>query len=389
MAKKRRIILFVIISVAVVVALVVWFKRPKPIPVLLTKVEIGEVERTVTNTRAGTLKACRRAKLSPSIGGQIASLPVHEGEHVKAGQTLFVIWNDDLLAQVALAKSEYQASQARAKEACVQADVSKRDAERLSKLLKKGLASDEDTDKAIGLAQAQRASCEASKSNIDVNKSRIAVAQATLERSRLTAPFDGTIAEVNGELGEYVTPSPIGIPTPPAIDLLDTSCLYVSAPIDEVDAPEIKAGMKARISLDAFGRKFLSGLVRRVAPYVVDVEKQARTVDIEVEILSQPKGLNMLPGYSADAEVILDAHKGTLRIPTEALLEGNKVYVYDPDDHTISEVPVKVGLSNWQQTEILEGLQAGQQIVASIDREGLADGVLVKPEKNNKKTSSP
>jgi HlyD family secretion protein len=389
MVKKRRILFFLILSVVVVVAVVTWVKRPKPIAVILAKVETGEVERTVTNTRAGTLKACRRAKLSPSIGGQIANLPVREGDSVKAGQILFEIWNDDLLAQVALAKSEFQASQARAKEACVQAEVSEREAERLNKLLKKGLASDEGADKAMGLAQARRAACEAVKSSIDVNESKIAVAQANLRRTRLTAPFDGIIAEVNGELGEYVTPSPIGIPTPPAVDLLDTSCLYVAAPIDEVDAPEIKAGMTARISLDAFGRDFLPGEVRRVAPYVLDVEKQARTVDIEVEILSHSKELNMLPGYSADVEVVLDEHKGTLYIPTEALLEGHKVYVYDAEDHTITEVAVKVGLSNWQATEILEGLTADQQIVTSIDREGLMDGALVKPEGSDKTTSRP
>ena len=64
----------------------------------------------------------------------------------------------------------------------------------------------------------------------------------------LTAPFDGVVAEVNAELGEYVTPSPPGIPTPPAVDLIDDRCLYVTAPIDEVDAPEIRTGMPAPFS---------------------------------------------------------------------------------------------------------------------------------------------
>lgn len=385
MLKKRRITLILVVVVLGVIGLVAWLKRPKPVLVILDKVEAGEVQRTVTNTRAGTLMACRRAKLSPSIGGQIASLPVREGDSVKEGQVLFEIWNDDLLAQVELAKSQYQSSKAKAKEACVQADVSQREADRLSKLLKKGLASDEDADKAVGLAKARRAACDAAISSVSVSKSQLAVAEATLKRTRLIAPFDGTIAEVNGELGEYVTPSPIGIPTPPAVDLIDTSCLYVAAPIDEVDAPEIKAGMTSRISLDAFGKEFLDGRVRRVAPYVLDVEKQARTVDIEVDMVSQPPGMNMLPGYSADVEVILDAHKDTLRIPTEALMEGHQVYVYDSQDETLAQVAVKIGLSNWQYTEVLEGLTAGQQIVTSIDREGLADGVRVKVEKPQKK----
>lgn len=385
MSRRRRIVIIVTLSVVSLIALISWLKRPKPVAVLLATVEQGEVQRTVTNTRAGTLLACRRAKLSPSIGGQIANLPVHEGDTVKAGQVLFEIWNDDLLAQVQLAQSEQTASTARAREACVQSEVAQREAERLTKLRKKGLASIESTEQAVGQAKARDAACKAANATIEVSQSKLAVAQAALDRTRLIAPFDGTIAEVNGELGEYVTPSPVGIPTPPAIDLIDTSCLYVTAPIDEVDAPEIKAGMPARISLDAFGKDYFKGKVRRVAPYVLDVEKQARTVDVEVNFLSDKDNVNMLPGYTADVEVILDTRDKTLRIPTEALLENNRVYVYDAGSQSISEVQVSTGLSNWQYTEVKKGIDAGQQIVTSIDREGLSDGARVKPEENGKK----
>lgn len=385
MSRHKRVILIITVSVVILFALVSWLKRPKPIAVLISAVEAGEVQRTVTNTRAGTLKACRRAKLSPSMGGQISNLPVREGDKVKTGQILFEIWNDDLQAQLALARSDLLATESRAKEACVVAEVAQRDAKRLLQLRKKGLASEESIDQAEGQAKAKNAACQAATTTIEVSRARVNVAQAALDRTRLIAPFDGTIAEVNGELGEFVTPSPIGIPTPPAVDLIDTTCLYVAAPIDEVDAPQIKAGMPAHISLDAFGKKYFEGKVRRVAPYVMDVEKQARTVDIEVDFVLDKDKANMLPGYSADVEVILDTRKDVLRIPTEALLEGHRVYVYDPGDKTISEVKVKVGISNWKFTEISEGLQADQQIVTSIDREGVSDGALVKPEPADKK----
>jgi len=385
MSRRKRLALISLLIIIVVVSVILWIKRPKPVVVALANVERGEVERTVTNTRAGTLKACRRAKLSPSIGGQIASLPVKEGDTVKKDQILFEIWNDDLRAQVELARSQVLSNQERAKEACIQADAAKREARRMTSLHKKGLASEESADQAVSLSNSRAAGCDAAKATVQVSKSQVAVAEAALERTRLVAPFDGTVAEVNGELGEFVTPSPIGIPTPPAIDLLDISCLYVSAPIDEVDAPEIRAGMPARILLDAFSKTYFKGQVRRVAPYVLDVEKQARTVDVEVDFLGKSDDKNMLPGYSADIEVILDRQKDTLRIPTEALLEGLKVYVYDPDSRTVSIQPVKVGLSNWQYSEILEGLQQGQRVVTSIDREGLEDGARVKPENDSHK----
>jgi HlyD family secretion protein len=91
---------------------------------------------------------------------------------------------------------------------------------------------------------------------------------------------------VNGEVGEYLTPSPPGIMTLPAIDLIDDTCLYVSAPIDEVDAAQLKIGMGGRITLDAYRGKHFTGKLRRIAPYVLALEKQARTVEVEVDFES-------------------------------------------------------------------------------------------------------
>lgn len=377
---KLKIFIGFITLFLIVGASIFWLQRNKPIAVTLATVERGAIERTVTNTRAGTLNACRRAKLSPSLGGQIASLPVKEGEQVKQGQVLFEIWNDDLKAQLTLAQAQLGASQALQRQSCIQADLANLEASRLTKLRQRGLASDDAADKAVGEARAAEAACAAAKANVSTSDAKILLARAALQRSRLRAPFDGTIAEVNGELGEYVTPTPIGLQTTPAVDIIDNSCLYVSAPIDEVDAPEIRTGMTARISLDAFSGRFFEGRVRRIAPYVLDREKQARTVKIEVDFIAPKDNANMLPGYTADVEVIIDAHDDSLRIPTEALLEGHQVYVYDADFDTISLQDVKVGLSNWKFSEILDGLQSGQQIVLSIDRDGLADGVVVKPE---------
>ena len=378
---RMRTFISLILVAALIATSYWWMQRNKPIAVEIATVSIGAVERTVTNTRAGTLNACRRAKLSPSLGGQIANLPVTEGEKVKKGQLLFEIWNLDLQAQLRLTNAEVLASKALQQQSCIQSDLAEREAQRLSQLRERGLSSDEATEKAISLSHSSKAACEAASATITVSKSRVEVARAALQRTQLLAPFDGTIAEVNGELGEYVTPSPVGIPTPPAVDIIDTQCLYVSAPIDEVDAPQIKAGMQARISLDAFGKKFFDGQVRRVAPYVLDKEKQARTVDIEVVFINALDIHNMLPGYTADVEVIIDTHMNSIQVPTAALFEGNRVYIYDSEFDTISLTPVKTGLSNWQFTEIIEGLEANQKIVTSIDRDGLADGVEVKEEK--------
>ena len=86
----------------------------------------------------------------------------------------------------------------------------------MRKLRKKGLASEEAIDKADGEALAQKAACSAAQATAEVSEARLDVAQALLDRTRLTAPFAGIVAEINGEVGEFVTPSPVGVPTPPA-----------------------------------------------------------------------------------------------------------------------------------------------------------------------------
>ena len=370
---RLKLLVYGIGAVLVIAALIAWLGRAKPVEVVVKSVDRGLVQDTIANTRAGTIKACNRAGISPSIGGQIARLPVEVGDHVEQGQLLLELWNADLLAEVALARSEAKASVALGRQTCVLADVAARDAERLRTLRKKGLATEEDADKADGDKRAQAAACEAARAKTEVSQSRLDVALASLDRTRLTAPFAGIVAEINGEVGEFVTPSPVGIPTPPAIDLVDINCLYASAPIDEVDAPGIRVGMPAKISLDAFPKRKFDGKVRRVAPYVREVEKQARTVDVEVDFADPEDTRNMLPGYSADIEVILDERKSVVRVPTEAILEGNKVLVFTADK-LLEEREIETGLSNWEFTEVVRGLEAGDKVVVSVDRDGVEDG---------------
>jgi HlyD family secretion protein len=380
MASKRlKLISYGLIVLILIGALIAYLGSSKAVKVIIRHVERGLVQDTVANTRAGTIKACNRAGLSPSMGGQIANLPVKVGDAVKPGQILMELWNDDRVAEVSLATREARAAKALARQACIKADVAEREAQRLRKLRKKGLASEEAIDKADGEALAQKAACTAAQATAEVSEARLEVAQALLNRTQLTAPFAGIVAEINGEVGEFVTPSPVGIPTPPAVDLVDINCLYVSAPIDEVDAPAIRIGMPAKVSLDAFAKRIFPGKVKRIAPYVLDVEKQARTVDVEVDFANTEDSHNMLPGYSADIEVILAEQRNTLRIPTEAILEGNKVLILG-DDGILQQRQITSGLSNWEFTEVLEGLKENERIVVSVDRDGVKDGAHAESE---------
>jgi HlyD family secretion protein len=372
---------FAIIAALLVVAVAaVWLvSRPEPIAVTLVAAERGPVAATVANTRAGTVDACRRAGLSPGLGGTIANLPVADGERVEAGELLLELWNTDIKAELTLSERDARASRSRAREACVTAAVAKRDAERLTMLRADRLASEEAADQAEGRAESTAAGCAAAEDATRVADARVDVTKAHLERTQLYAPFAGVIAEINGELGEFVTPSPVGIPTPPTVDLIDASCLYISAPIDEVDAPRVRAGLPARISLDAFPDQSFPGHVRRVAPYVLDQEKQARTVEIEA-VFDDPEKAGLLAGYSADVEVILEERAETLRLPSSVILPDKTVYVFDAASGTIAARAIETGIANWEFTEVVNGLAVGDRVVSSIDRDGVVAGAVVTPE---------
>ena len=366
--------ILIIAAVGVVAALVYIKTRPDPVSVTVKPVERGRVEKTVANTRSGTVKACRRARLSPSMAGQIDKLPVREGDSVKAGQLLLEIWNEDLKAQLMLAEGDLASAKARQRAARLTADVADREAARLTRLFARGVASEDQTDRAVSQAKALRADCEAADAAILVAEARISLARANIDRTSLTAPFDGIIAEINGELKEFVTPSPIGIATLPTIDVIERDCFYVAAPIDEVDASTITVGMPARITMDAFKNEQFEGRVRRISDYVLEIEKQARTVDVEVDFVKAEETARLLAGYSSDVEIVLAVREGVLRIPTEAVLDGHLVFIYHPETGRLEKRTISTGISNWMFTEIVSGVSEKEQVVLNVENPDIEEG---------------
>ena len=380
MSRLLRRLVPILVVLAILVAAGGWLARPKPLPVRLHGVAAGTVEATLANTRAGTVEACQRTKLSTIIGGRIEYLGVKEGDRVRKGQLLLKLWNDDQQAQRTLALAQRDLAQQRIAESCTLAANARREAERVAKLRQDGFVSISREDAARAEADAKQAACDTARADVRQATARIRVTEVEQRRIALVAPFDGTVAKIVGEIGEYSTPSPPGVPTPPAIDLIDDSCLYVKAPMDEIDAPKIHAGQTVRIRLDAYPNQVFAGKVRRVAPYVTAVEKQARTVDVEVDFAAPEKSAGLLVGYSADVEILLAVKENVLRIPTATLQEGNRVLLVDADGRLAART-IRPGLANWEYTEVLEGLAPGDRIVVSLEKEGVKPGARVVEEK--------
>jgi HlyD family secretion protein len=361
--KRLKWLILAILLTAAAVTLRVTVLAPEPVEVHVAPVELGTVEDTVTNTRAGTVKVRRRAKLSPQLGGVVVELPHREGDGVEAGELLLRLDDRAQRAELELAARDVRATEAQADEACLAAELAEKDLARILALHGSGIASDQNLDSLSTERDRSRAACAAARAAVERTHARVALTRVQLEFTELRAPFAGMVAELTTEVGEWITPSPPGVPIPPIIDLLDAASIYVSAPIDEVDAERVRLGQEARVTVDSRPEEAFGARVVRVASYVLDDLEQNRTVEVEVEF-NEPDDLRgVLAGTSADVEVVLDRRDGVLRVPAAAVGEGGSVLVLSGG--VLEARTVEVGLRNWQLVQILAGLVEGEQVVTS------------------------
>lgn len=376
----RRWLIRLAAAVAIVLAVVALRATvfaPKPLEVVVIAASHGRVEETVTNSRAGTIKARRRALLSPEVAGRVAEIPHREGEQVQAGEVVLRLDSGIQQAQVTLQRRELQAAEAERRQACVRAERARREAARQRRLAAEGIVSADLVDQLQSAADGADAACHAAAAGVEQARAAIALAERQSGQTVLRAPFDGIVADVAVEVGEWTTPSPPAVPVPPVLDIIDPTSLYVSAPMDEVDSARIHPGQPVRITIDAWpGRRF-QGHVTRIAPFVADREEQNRTVDIEVSLEDVPADVRLLPGTSADVEVVLQVRDDVLRVPTPALLEGGKLLI--AKDGVLADRPVRTGLRNWDWTEVVGGLSPGELLVVAFDKPEIQAGAKVRP----------
>ena len=369
-ARRRAVAVVVILAGGALVRSTVL--RKDPVPVTVFRVATGRVEETVTNSKAGTVKTRRRAALSPEIGGRVEVLPVHKGDRVRKGQLLVRLAGADFQAQVNLQQRSIEAARAGEREACQRAEQAERDLKRMVALAGDRLVSQELKEQAQSQRDTAVSACEAARSRVEQGQATLDFARVNRGKTELRAPFDGVVADLRGEVGEWITPSPPGVPIPALLELLDPDAIYISAPLDEVDSGKVRVGQVVRVTIDAFPGRAIAGHLTRVAPYVVDAQQQSRTFEVEVDLDDAGFARTLLPGSSADVEVILDARDNVLRVPSYALVDGKKALVLR--EGKLVSVPVEIGLKNWGFAEVKRGLAAGDLVVVSLDRAEVKEG---------------
>lgn len=361
---KRLLILAAIAAVVVILSLTVC--RKKPIPVTVQRVDRGRVEETVVNARAGMVESRYRARMSPALAGLVREIPVSKGERVRRGAVLLRVEDGEYRHQVELAERSAAAARAAANEACLAAEQAERERKRAEPLAAQGLISDQGLEEVRTGAERATAACLSARESARQAEAAIGVARAALEKCVLLAPFDGVVLDVSAEVGEWISPAPPGVFIPPVIDLLAPESLFVSAPLDEADVARIRVGQPARITFDAFRGREFAGRLTYISSFVETRQEQNRTLTVEAVFTEGGLPPNLLPGLSADMEVILDVRENVLRVPSSSLLEGGKVLALRGG--RLVEVSLEIGLRNWAYAEVLGGISEGEPVVVSLDR---------------------
>jgi HlyD family secretion protein len=320
--------------------------------VQVVRARIGTVEATATSVEAGVVKAGRDSILSIPASGRIVEVFRVKGDRVKEGDPLIRLEND--LERIALEEAKVELN-------------------RVKTLGPSGATSEDIIDRA-----------------------RFAVerAQVHYDRTFVRAPFEGLVIELNANLGEMtygtmplnlVLGGKKGNAEEVLARVIDDSRIYVEADIDEADAGRLRPGQETRVTVDALGGKVLAGRLARINQAVSTAEGISRTVRVEIDLVNGggvgTSSRGLLVGMSADIEVILDRVEGVPSVPTLTVLEGeDRKSVYTVVDGRLRERTVKVGISNWELTEVREGLREGDVVVIPTDRRKLLEGLAVATE---------
>ncbi len=371
-----RVVFILALIVAGVAARRMWPERS--IAVRAAQVSLGKVRDVVSSSTAGEVAPEKHAMLRAELAGQIVAVSKRRGERVAKGELIFRIDPSDLDVRLRQAQAGLTTAEAQIQQAAARVETIKRQSERAQKLLAGGAGTQQvSDDTAAALQEVQRALATA-QSQREQAAAQLLAAKVARGRAEISAPFAGLLTDVHVQLGDTVAPAT------PLAHLIDDSRLHVDATIDEADVAKVKPGQSAELHLDALPERNILGKVTRTDPTVKRDLKGARTLTVEVEVadLAAARTAGLLPGMSANVEILVAEKTGVLAVPSNLIVGrgvSRHVFLLVPEGklHRARKQSVQVGLSNWERSELLHGVQVGDLLVSSLNEKGLDDGVLV------------
>jgi RND family efflux transporter MFP subunit len=320
-------------------------------------VEVTSAEMSTITERVslvGSLRTKQRVEVTPKVSGRLVELLVDRGDHVRAGQVIARLEDDELRQQVRRAEAVLQV--ARASLAQREAELRNRKVEltRYRNLEQEGVVSSqvlEQSDTQVQVSEAQ----------VNLAEAGVSQAQAELEELRIRLSQTQVVSPMTGTVGQrYVDAGALISATTPIVLILDLSRLVTVVNVPEREINKIEVGNEARIFVDAMGGQEFPGRVVRIAPVL---DPQTRTGPVEIE-LANPEG-RLKAEMFARVDLNLMTEREALLIPREALVyRGDRPGVFVVDSERALFRSVTTGLNENKHIEVVDGLSQAEMIVA-------------------------
>ena len=381
-------VLLLLVGVVIVAGIL---GKAKPIPPeKIVTAERGDIARSVV--ARGKIEPLSKVEVKSKANGIIKALLVDVGDRVAEDQILAELDKVDLEAQVREAKATRDgeeanlhaaiAAEAKAKIEAANPELEfiRRDSARAQELFKNKIASQQQLDDASRAFEVSKnrqqlleATVQSAGAQVEQARARVAAAKAAMDRAEeflryatIRAPIAGIVLTRNVELGDAVSSIlNLGSAATLIMTLGDVSSVYIKGEVDEADIGKADCGQHVRTKVEAYPTESFDGVVTRIAPIGKELNN-VTTFEARVSI-SNVLG-KLRANMTANAEIVLEERKNVLLIPEAAL-------VYDKDKNVSVQrldsaakqgwrkVPLKIGISNGQRTEVLEGLKAGDKLV--------------------------
>jgi HlyD family secretion protein len=359
-------------------------------PNKLAKVTRGDVARSVIAT--GQIQPITKVEVKSKASGIVEKLYADINDRVKKGQQLAQLDQQETADQVDAQRASLASAEANVTtfEANIEQDkvnasapdlpMYKATLDRNAEMQKDGIVSKQALDDVNRDYLAALTKRDAAKAQVGVDTAKLKQARAQVLQSQaslkqleeqlayttIQAPMDGVILSRDVEMGDAVSSILVlGSTATLVMTEGDTSEVYVQGKVDEADIAHVYLGQPARIKVESFRDRLFYGKVTKIAP--MGVEKDNVTT-FEVRVSINNPGGELKANMTANAEILLDEHKGVLTVPENAVIYDSQknASVQVPDKSQkdgARKVAVKVGLSNGSVTEVLSGLKEGDQVV--------------------------
>ena len=312
-------------------------------------VEVAKVESMtlVDETQAvGSLRSRQGVMMRPEVAGRVKQIFFNDGQRVRKGQLMVQLEDQLQQAQVAQARAELSIAEANHK--------------RNQELVAQNFISQRSLDE--------------SAAALEVSRAKLSLAQATLQRLQVLAPFDGITGLKQINVGDYLKDGA------DMVNVEDIDAVLLDFRLPERFQAKVRAGQKAQLTVDALPGRPFSAIVQAVDPLI---EANGRSVGVRGCIDNRQQQLR--PGMFARVNAVFGARDNALVIPEEAIIpQGGRTFVVkvvqgDKPDARVSErVAVKVGLRQPGKVEIVEGLAAGDTVVTAGHQRLQKDGTAVR-----------